>query len=165
MTYLVEGLETPLKILLPQVPVVTLEEGWNGGGTERGEASSAGVAGEIAYMLLRCTDGKSGGATRLSDEEGGLKGPAPPNRGVPRKGAPKLLPPAMKGWVNSEAQSLLLRPGVERKLSKGDSTGEVENLLGFAAQDRLTSLNDVEDSLNRLLVRGRIWRRWCHFIQ
>jgi hypothetical protein len=116
------------------VPVGRLEESPGGGGAKRGEASRAGVAGEIVYMLSRFTDGKRDAVARLSDEEGGSKRPASSNRGVSWNRAPKSSPSAMRGLVKSAAKSSLLRPGVERKSSKGDSMGEVKNSLRVAEE-------------------------------
>ena len=93
------------------------------------------MAGEIVYMLSRFTDGKRDAIARLS-EGGGSKRPASSNRGVWWNWAPKSSPSAMRGLVKSGEKSSLLRPGVERKSSKGDSMEDVKNLLGFAEEDR-----------------------------
>jgi len=67
------------------VPVGGLEESRGGGGAKRGEASRAGVAGEMVYMLSRLTAEKEGADARLSDEEWGSKRPTSSNRGVSLK--------------------------------------------------------------------------------
>lgn len=104
------------------------------GELKRGDASSAGVAGETVYMASRFMAAGRDGAGRLSDEEGGSKRPISSNRGVLWKGAPKSSPSAMRGLVKSAPKSSFLRPGVERKSSKGDSIGEVKNSFWFAEE-------------------------------
>lgn len=117
------------------MPVGRLEESRGGGGAKRGEASRAGVPGESVYMVSGWTPGKRDGAARLSEEEGGSKKPASSNRGVSWKGAPKSSPSTMRGLVKSEGKSSFLRPGVDKKSSKGDSMGEVKNSLGCFAEE------------------------------
>jgi hypothetical protein len=115
------------------VPVGRLEESRGGGGAKRGEASRAGVAGEMVYMFSRLTDGKECAEARLSDEDGGSKKPASSNRGVSLKWV-NSSPSAMRGLVKSWPNSSFLRPGVDRKSSKGDSMGEVKNSFCFVEE-------------------------------
>jgi hypothetical protein len=98
---------------------------------KRGEASRAGVEGEKLYMVSRFTVEETRGAARLSDVDEGSKRPASSNSGVSWKGAPKSSPSTMRGLVKSRAKSSFLKPGVQRKSSKGDSMGEVKYSLCF----------------------------------
>lgn len=112
-----------------RVPVGRLEEN-RLGEAKRGEASRAGVVGETEYMASRGKDEESDDAGRLSDDGGGSKRPTSSNKGVCWKGAPKSSESTMRGLVKSaEGKSSFLRPGVERKSSKGDSMGEVKYSL------------------------------------
>jgi hypothetical protein len=111
-----------------RVPVGRLEESRRGE-AKRGEASRAGVEGETEYMASRLMVEEREGAALLSEDERGSNRPASSNKGVLWKGAPKSSPSTMRGLVKSAGKSSFLRPGVERKSSKGDSIGEVKYSL------------------------------------
>ena len=110
------------------MPVGRLDEN-RCGGAKRGEASRAGVVGETGYKASKFMADEGLGAGRFSDDEGGSKRPTSSKSGVLRKEAPKSSPSTMRGLVKSEGKSSFLRPGVERKSSKGDSIGEVKYSL------------------------------------
>jgi hypothetical protein len=87
------------------------------------------VVGEREYIESRLMAEEGGCTGRLSEDECGSKRPMSSKRGVFGKGAPKSSPSAMRGLVKSVGKSSFLRPGVERKSSKGDSIGEVKYSL------------------------------------